>query len=289
MEFVDWVKELAPKPHDLGYRFPGASPPAQIRAQRDDTFWPEALRAAQHAPADQSVRSKVTGQFNKIAALDQVNVAIDYRDADGNRTRRPITIQEVSSGDGNPVINAFCHMRGAIRTFRLDRIEAFITQDGEVVAPAVYLLDAFNIDLGAFTQVDLDEASDPLLSVRKARDALRPMLSLLILMAKSDGQFHKQEMEVILNYAERELIEMEHLGLIRSAMAMVIQKQLRNVVRQMRPNLETIEYYVSRIGLLNAAAQERFWKTVRKVMFADGRFSDEEWALEAMIEQFRKG
>jgi uncharacterized tellurite resistance protein B-like protein len=287
MEFVDWVKELAPKPHDLGYRFPDVSLPAQIRAQRDDTFLPEAPPAARTAPADRAERTKVTGHLNKTARLDQINVAIDYRDAEGNQTRRPITIQEISAGDGIPVINALCHMRGAIRTFRLDRIEAFITQDGEVIAPAHYLRDVFSIDANSFTHLDKDDAGDPLLSVRKARDALRPMLSLLVLMAKADGQFHQQERDAILTYAEQELIEMERLGQIRGAVATVILNQLAHVVRQLRPTIESVEYYVERIGKLDSEAQGRFWKTVRKVMFADGRFAEEEWKFEAMIEGMR--
>lgn len=45
---------------------------------------------------------------------------IDYRAADGQVTRRDIEVRDIHG----PCCRAWCHLRGEMRTFRLDRIAA---------------------------------------------------------------------------------------------------------------------------------------------------------------------
>ena len=52
-------------------------------------------------------------------------VTIVYEDANGEITERVITIMR---SEGN-VITAFCHHRGALRTFRRDRVESAVDAD----------------------------------------------------------------------------------------------------------------------------------------------------------------
>ena len=286
MEFVDWVRELAPKPHDIGYRFPDISPAAKILAQPDDGYSRDIPKEALHVPSDPYARAKVTGSYTQTAPLDQVNVAIDYTDASGVQTRRPITIQEISSSNSYPVITALCHMRGEVRSFRVDRIDAIITKYGEVIDPATYIRDMFSIDLMIFAKADPEDSDDPLAQARRARDSLRPMLSILVLAARVDGEYHPEELDVILRYAEQELLEMERLGRLAAPITLPMLDQLTKVVRQMRPTVDTVGFMIAGVERLNGAAQKRFWKALEEVICADGKVTQGEEVLHAMVSGF---
>jgi len=62
-------------------------------------------------------------------------IGIAYRAADGERTERIITIQQMVEDDHAPsMIYAFCHRRRELRQFRVDRIEGLFDPDsGEVL------------------------------------------------------------------------------------------------------------------------------------------------------------
>lgn len=80
----------------------------------------------------------------------RIDVAIDYRDAAGNDTRRAITINQVSADtEGTIYLEAYCHAHKAPRTFRGDRIKCFIDGDGVVTDPRDYLAGPLKIDLWA--------------------------------------------------------------------------------------------------------------------------------------------
>lgn len=49
---------------------------------------------------------------------------------------RRITVRDIAlNAAKQPVLNAWCHEREALRAFRIDRIEAIVTEDGDVIAP----------------------------------------------------------------------------------------------------------------------------------------------------------
>lgn len=62
-------------------------------------------------------------------------IEIAYYDRDGNKTRRAIDPQGLYVAHGNLYITAFCHLRGANRNFKLERIRAFRTLDGQEEFP----------------------------------------------------------------------------------------------------------------------------------------------------------
>jgi len=286
MNLTEFLQRRAERGHAEAMAFTGLSNMGAVQrgdAATGNLAGPDQLKV----DPDPKKRGQKGGVFDVTATLDQVNVAIEYRDAAGNFTRRSITIQEISSRDGFPVLNAFCHISQAMRTFRVDRIEAIITKDGEIIAPEVYFLDAFGIDLRVFAKVDPTASDDPFHQAQKVRDAIRPMLSLLVLAARSDREFHREELEVILLYAEHELITMERLGSVPAPINVPMLDQLKKVVRDLRPNAASVEYYIERVNGLNEARQKKFWKAMRAVIFADGEISKEESEFEALLEELR--
>ena len=60
------------------------------------------------------------------------DILIEYVDAEGEATRRAITVVGFGSGQYAPGFMAYCHLRKAMRIFRLDRVEAVIDDDGEI-------------------------------------------------------------------------------------------------------------------------------------------------------------
>lgn len=66
--------------------------------------------------------------FEEILSLldGNTSVTLDYIDSKGNSTQRAIEINLMDY----PCIEAFCHYRNAMRTFRIDRIAAIYNGDG---------------------------------------------------------------------------------------------------------------------------------------------------------------
>src|SRR5690606_19646165 len=59
--------------------------------------------------------------------------AIEYVDAAGRPSSRRITVYDIQmTSSGVPCLYARCHERGAMRSFRVDRIKYCIDYDGEV-------------------------------------------------------------------------------------------------------------------------------------------------------------
>jgi proteasome accessory factor C len=82
-------------------------------------------RGASAAPSQVAVAQTESGTAIGIiqgAVRDGVQVAFDYVDARGQHERRIVDPLRVESVDNDWYLRGWCHLRGAIRTFRLDRI-----------------------------------------------------------------------------------------------------------------------------------------------------------------------
>lgn len=65
-----------------------------------------------------------------------------YASANGTETERTITLRKVSRGPDTTFIHAYCHMRRALRCFRLDRvIECFDMETGEQINAEAYFAE----------------------------------------------------------------------------------------------------------------------------------------------------
>jgi hypothetical protein len=80
------------------------------------------------------------------ADLWGISIAIEYRDANGMLSRRRITLRRVfHASDGQSCVGCFCHERGAVRTFRFDRIVSVIDADGVVWQPREFFTKELHV------------------------------------------------------------------------------------------------------------------------------------------------
>ncbi|HYW32448.1 MAG TPA: hypothetical protein VE869_13135 [Gemmatimonas sp.] len=111
------------------------------------------------------------------------NATVDliYRDAEGTKTRRRVTVREFDYAAPRGYLDVFCHLRNARRTFILDRvIEAVDPETGEVLA-------SFHSWLREKYDASPEKALDDLYTAQ--RDALR----VLLYVARADGRFMAAE------------------------------------------------------------------------------------------------
>ena len=115
------------------------------------------------------------------------NATVDliYRDGDGVKTRRRVTIREFDYAAPRGYIEAFCHLRSGRRTFIMSRVvEAVDPETGEV-------LDSLHDWLKAKYDASPARALDNLYASQ--RDALR----ILLYVSKADGRFMAAERAVV--------------------------------------------------------------------------------------------
>lgn len=120
-------------------------------------------------------------------------VQIVYRDAAGTTSRRVIRVCDFDRANANGYLNAFCEMRGAHRTFRLDRVQRAVdVSTGEVLASLhQHLLDLYN--------------ASPMRSLERFADAHGLQLDVLMYVARADGAFRKAEKEIVLRFARERI------------------------------------------------------------------------------------
>lgn len=206
----------------------------------------------------------------QTADLADLFIYIEYTNAGGVSKRRPITIKRETEANGQPSIFAFCHARKALRQFRLDRISTIITVDGEVFDPASSFWQHIGYRTGAETQASLPTADD-----RYAATALKRRFNneLVVLAALSgaDGNLHRREIDVIVDYIEREL-EWE-----RVAIDPLEADALRNHVRRMRITRERLQESVEQLLVVSGKHRlyskqlDRFFVAAKQVAVADNR------------------
>lgn len=95
---------------------------------------------ASSAPSQLAVAQSESGSAISIiqsAVKDGVSVAFDYVDASGEHVHRLVDPLRVESVNNDWYLRGWCHLREAVRTFRLDRMsDLHATQDSAVEHPA---------------------------------------------------------------------------------------------------------------------------------------------------------
>jgi hypothetical protein len=124
-------------------------------------------------------------------------VGIEYEDADGNFSRRRVTVRAVKAGLSTSYLYGICHEREAFRCFRVDRIKALIdVRTGEVFAPSV---------LPSFLhghELDPSEAENLPGDQDEAYKRCRGGLLALMLVAWADGDVGPAEKVVLHNFVQ---------------------------------------------------------------------------------------
>ena len=79
-------------------------------------------------------------------------VSFDYRAADGRRQRRTVDPLRIESIDADAYLRGWCHLRDAVRTFRIDRI----AQLAVLEEPATHSAADIDLPEGVFSGADVD-------------------------------------------------------------------------------------------------------------------------------------
>lgn len=118
----------------------------------------------------------------------QARLKLTYRDSGGDLTDRTVDARECDTSDPAGYLIGHCHLRNAIRTFRLDRIQRAVDMETGEIIP----------DMTAYAARKYAESPiaslDGLLG--EAADALRA----LFYVGKADGRFTAKEKRIFLEY-----------------------------------------------------------------------------------------
>ncbi|MFW5655943.1 MAG: hypothetical protein ACOCYW_09935 [Roseicyclus sp.] len=236
-----------------------------------DAPMPHAPEARPEMPADaEDTEELLTPDESGEILLDELFTVIDYVDARGARSRRRITTLKLRNGTHGPLLSAICHERRALRHFRIDRVEAFIDPEtGEVVRPPHFLRETLAVDPNSLLA---PQPHDALTAARALREALRPGLSVLVLAARADEEFHDEELDVICRYAEREADALAQDGRC-PAPDLATLDALTPMIRSMRPNATSLESHLTQIFEWPDDRAERLDRALRAVLTADGEIA----------------
>jgi hypothetical protein len=216
--------------------------------------------------------------------LDNHFCCIEYVDANGIRSRRRVTLQSLCGNGGKVIVNAVCHERRALRTFRADRVTAVILSTGEIVDFDRYLMDIFGIAL--CKSITPEQSKTP---AQALRDALRPGLTVLIAAARSDGHVHLDEIDGVQAYAEREIIARHNAGEIETLPSIETLDHLCKLIAAMNPQAKSLVGYLRQISEWDRPKLERLRGGLISVVAADGILAREEVDYAAQFDSFAGG
>ncbi len=119
--------------------------------------------------------------------LSGLSLVIEYQNSKGEVSQRVVTCRNLQLRASKQYIQAFCHHRNGLRTFRLDRIaEIFDPITGESLSPVQTFFAQFSPDRVTKSGLSWN------LSVSRRADLLG-MLNALVFLARCDREFHPFE------------------------------------------------------------------------------------------------
>lgn len=208
--------------------------------------------------------------------LGEAFCLIEYEAANGERSRRRVSMRSLKRGAGVIYLNAFCMERRAMRQFRLDRITGMITEDGEVIDPAAY----FALQ-GVALRAQTDAEALAARCAARALAEMRPGLVMLAAVARADGKVDLRELDAVEVYAERELLALEREGILDFPASLEVATAMTGDIALMRPMVPTLRAQALRICGWSDVRFARLRRAMREVIVADGRVLPSEIELVA--------
>lgn len=179
--FAIWYLRSKSRAHALG-RLIGRLTPGARRQTK-----PSAPTDAHTYSHDSKDKDAWEGAFYDVVAQRSAKktVRMQYADGNGNATERDIDIRAYEPQGASGLVIAHCHLRGATRTFRFDRMRQVVDMEtGEIIPDLQQLL---NDEWKASPEPVLDQL------YREHHDVLK----ILLYMAKADGSVRAAEIGVI--------------------------------------------------------------------------------------------
>lgn len=209
-----------------------------------------------------------------LESIGGIGCIITYKDSGGDHSVRRITCRRLSRKETTVYLQAFCHEREAVRTFRLDRIEEVCSgETGEVFRPAGRFFEPYHATNDGGAAVGWG------LSIQKAAD-LRASLNVLAFLARADGHFCPNEVQVVAEFARVFAHSVAGKPLDHEAVAAYAQK--------LAPDGETFFVALQRIGNDGAASHlgKMLLGAAAKLVQADGELEDSETLLWETVEEY---
>ncbi len=182
----------------LRYRFVRARAEHEENVRREN----ERLRGSHQRTVETSTKEQIDsgenydaweGSFGDATAPIEVSahLQIDYTDGDGKSTTRSVKVKKFDEMLSGGMVIGFCELRRATRTFRIDRIsECMDLETGESISSVRdFLINKFEASPERVIDTIELEFSD--------------VLKILYFVAKADGQFKKEEANVIAEYLRK--------------------------------------------------------------------------------------
>ena len=220
--------------------------------------------------------------------LEPVYAIMDYTSSTGAQTRRRVTMLTLKAGPKGTLLMAICHERKAQRSFRCDRITAFIEDDGVVIDCGDFFRDTMFIDLtrlSAAVTTPADKGSAPLRGTAGSYfSALTPELSLLLLAAQVDGNFHPAEEDAILRFAEEQVWTLQGTTAKFGQVDGRAIDQICKSIRKLRPTQDHLAGIIQTIATYDQDRLDDISLALEQVIMADGRYRASEAGLMADIE-----
>jgi hypothetical protein len=196
-------------------------------------------------------------------AVTPASFWIAYRDGSAAPTQRRIEVEGFSDFDGRIYLEAWCHLRRAMRSFRADRVaEMTSVQTGEVISDVQAYVPALRRML-------FDPGPDYGSVMGKAKPGLLP----LIWIARADRDLSDDEMDILAEY----VVVRDGLHRKRSAPADFNGLTVRKWIENARPTLDEaagalaqmkagggerqlVQKFGQQLAVLDDAAAKRFRK-----------------------------
>ena len=232
-------------------------------------------KSSRLSSSDKLVDEDIDDLPRDYGTLADIFLYIDYVGANGQPSHRAITIKSETQSGGQPSLYAWCHIRKRIRQFRLDRIHAITTEDGEHFCPPSLFWKSIGFEPGFNIATDRPARSEDHLDVDIKRE-FAPELVVLAALAKSDGDMHPRELDKIVNHVEREL-EWSRRSLSKEEIT-----ALKAHIGRMRVTKERLEECIDSLlasqgkHRLYGKQLERFFKAATEIVAADGRLHPSE-------------
>jgi uncharacterized tellurite resistance protein B-like protein len=269
MGLLDWLFGRAPRIEDA------YAPPPPVTLQT--------RRPVPPPPAEDPDEIITVEIPDEDEPLENLFCYLEYEDARGQQTRRPVTFISLTRRFPHPAIFAVCHMRRAVRNFRADRIRAIITADGEVFDGQTFLTDYLKLNLTPAQRVgarpERRGTRNPRPASRDARDLMLAPLTVLVACGKTDGHYHKDEIDRIMSWAEMEALHLFRLGRTDHPLTIDDADALGRVIAGMRPQQRTLRQHMVTTLSMDAEALARFRRALQSVIHADGQTHESEIAF----------
>lgn len=209
----------------------------------------------------------VNGDFNTDDRLSGSRLWIAYVDEAGNRSKRWIRVKRIENRQFSDYVFAFCELRKAERSFRIDRIVEMADSYGEIHEPK----DFFT----AFIEAPAGRSSgpskhSPFGRALKILDIVGHEVMVLAFAAECDGKFVAREANTIMAYVK---YKCDQSGLLFSKSD---ETDLRKWLKIQRPDELSLKTAIHRISLRKSSTAKDLIELTDIVFEADGKIKDEE-------------